>query len=209
MNGDEPASTIVRETLDVPLRVFGRDVRVSVFEFSESSDVVCIHIGNLTRPQPVPVRLHSSCVLGEVLDAGRCDCGWQLRAAVAYVADAGVGVVVYLREHDGRGNGLSTLVASVPLVDAGGSSAEAFESLGVPTDARVYTAGCSALRQLGVRRITPLTNNALKIKALQDAGFELEEPVPLVMPTEDPRLLAYLRAKSAQPGHLIEEAPCE
>ncbi len=159
-------------------------------------------LGEVSGEEPVLARLHSECTTGDVFGSWRCDCGAQLASALEHVAAAGKGVVVYLRQ-EGRGIGLRNKVRAYALQDLGHDTVEANLTLGFPPDAREHTEGAQVLRLLGVRRVRLLTNNPAKVEAVQRAGVEVVERVPLVAGVR-PENLAYLRAKQARLGHLLD-----
>ncbi|MDQ1515262.1 MAG: 3,4-dihydroxy 2-butanone 4-phosphate synthase / cyclohydrolase [Actinomycetota bacterium] len=162
--------------------------------------------GDVGGADPVLVRVHSECLTGDVLGSGRCDCGAQLQLALANIADAGRGVVVYLRGHEGRGIGLAAKIEAYRLQDGGLDTVEANVALGLPVDDREYGIGAQILDDLGVRAIRLMTNNPAKPKGLAGYGFEITERVPLIVePT--PLNGAYLSAKRRKLGHLLPQVP--
>ncbi len=199
---DVPVRAAVR---DVESEAFGQRLLASVFETGNVRlPVLCLHLGELGAPGSVPVRLHSSCLLGEVFRSRRCDCAWQLEYAVSWIARAGRGIVVYLPHDDGRGAGISVLLKSHLLMERGMSSAEAFDSLGLPADLRDYAAATAVLKSMGVAEASLLTNNPDKMRALESAGIRVSERVPIVIPKQDHDLDECLRGKVRDLGHLIE-----
>lgn len=124
------------------------------------------------------VRVHSECLTGDALGSLRCDCGPQLQASLAAVAQDG-GAVVYLRGHEGRGIGLAAKVAAYSLQDAGLDTVAANVELGLPVDAREYGAAAAILADLGIDRVTLLTNNPAKVSGLREAGTDVVGAVPL------------------------------
>jgi 3,4-dihydroxy 2-butanone 4-phosphate synthase/GTP cyclohydrolase II len=147
----------------------------------------------------VLVRVHSECFTGEVLGSARCDCGPQLDAALDLIGDAGRGVVVYLRGHEGRGIGLSPKLDAYNLQDGGLDTVDANLELGYPVDARSYADAVAILADLGVSTARLLTNNPSKVAALALGGITLER-VPLVLtPTDESG--PYLEAKRRRLGH--------
>lgn len=148
------------------------------------------------------VRLHSECLTGDVFGSLRCDCGQQLQAALAAVVEAGSGVVVYLRGHEGRGVGLLSKLAAYALQDDGHDTVDANLALGLPVDARDYWAGAQVLRDLGIGSVRLLTNNPAKRRGLEEYGIEVSACVPLVVPP-GPYNAGYLRAKRERLGHLL------
>ncbi len=158
--------------------------------------------GSLAGDQPVLVRLHSACLTGDVFGSLRCDCGPQLEQALAWVVAEGRGVVVYLRDHEGRGIGLGHKLRAYALQDQGYDTVEANLELGLPVDAREYAAAAHILLELGVSRVRLLTNNPAKVQALQRAGVEVAERVPLLIPPNGANA-RYLRTKQERLGHLL------
>ncbi len=160
-------------------------------------------LGDVAGPDPVVVRLHSQCLTGEAFGSRRCDCAAQLEESMRRVAQEGRGVVVYLRQ-EGRGIGLVNKVRAYALQDAGYDTVDANLALGFPPDARDHAVGAQIVRALGVQRARLLTNNPAKVRALEQAGVEVVERVPLVVGV-GPENLAYLRAKRDRLGHLLGE----
>lgn len=148
------------------------------------------------------VRVHSECLTGDALGSLRCDCGPQLEASLDAVAAEG-GVVIYVRGHEGRGVGLIDKLRAYALQDVGRDTVDAQVDLGLPIDAREYDAAGAVLHDLGVSRLTLLTNNPLKEQALQASGLDVHVR-PLRVGT-NPHNSAYLRTKTERLGHLAEQ----
>ena len=136
--------------------------------------------GNVAEKESVLVRVHSECFTGDVLGSLRCDCGPQLNAALDLIADAGEGVVLYLRQ-EGRGIGLEHKLQAYNLQDQGYDTVDANLALGHEPDEREYGVAAQMLGDLGVRSIRLLTNNPAKIQALEDAGIEVVDRVSVVV----------------------------
>ncbi|MEV0293594.1 bifunctional 3,4-dihydroxy-2-butanone-4-phosphate synthase/GTP cyclohydrolase II [Nocardia sp. NPDC050710] len=152
----------------------------------------------------VLARLHSECLTGDALGSLRCDCGDQLDAALHAVAEAGSGVVVYLRGQEGRGIGLLNKLRAYQLQDRGADTVEANLALGLPVDARRYTAGAQVLADLGVRSVRLLSNNPAKQAGLEERGIAVVQRIPLQStPTE--HNIRYLRAKRDRMDHQLSE----
>jgi GTP cyclohydrolase II len=164
------------------------------------SDHLAILIGAPDGTQPVLARLHSECFTGDLLGSLRCDCGDQLRGAIAEIAAAGSGVIVYLAQ-EGRGIGLVNKLKAYRLQDAGFDTLDANEQLGFDADERIYQPAAEILRQLGFERVRLLTNNPEKVAALQRCGIEVER-VSHVFPSNDHNS-GYLATKAARAGHLF------
>lgn len=149
----------------------------------------------------VLVRVHSECLTGDVFGALRCECGTQLRSAVEAIADAGCGVLVYLRGHEGRGIGLVAKVRTHVLQDEQGlDTVDSATALGLPVDVRDFGAAARVLRHLGIRSVRLLSNNADKVLALTENGVKVTGRVPLLAPVDEHNV-RYLTAKRDRLGH--------
>lgn len=160
-----------------------------------------LEIGQPDRSQPVLTRLHSACVTGDLFGSLKCDCGPQLQAALAAIGSAGSGVLIYLLQ-EGRGIGLANKLRAYRLQDQGFDTVEANHRLGFEDDERMLRDGGDILRQLGFTQARVMTNNPNKLAALADAGVEVVERVPLIIPS-NPKNEAYLRVKADKSGHLL------
>src|SRR5438309_3655051 len=180
------------------------DFRISVFRF-DGTEVVALARGEIEGAESVLVRLHSECLTGDVLGSLRCDCGDQLRAALAMIGSAERGVLLYL-DREGRGIGLFNKVRAYGLQDGGLDTVDANVELGLPIDARDYSAAASVLQELGIRSVRLITNNPAKILGLEMHGVEVVERVPIeTLPNEINA--PYLRAKASRMGHLLKNLP--
>ncbi|WP_067542954.1 GTP cyclohydrolase II [Nocardia crassostreae] len=158
----------------------------------------------LGEPGATPlVRLHSECLTGDVFGSARCDCGPQLREAVERITEAG-GVLLYLRQ-EGRDIGLYNKLDAYALQDSGLDTYEANTALGLPEDARDYTAAAQMLSALGISEVDLLTNNPDKPRQLSALGVSVREIVPTGVHST-PDNLRYLRAKAEHTGHTISLA---
>ncbi|HEV2097525.1 MAG TPA: GTP cyclohydrolase II [Stellaceae bacterium] len=162
---------------------------------------LAILIGTPDPASPVLVRLHSECFTGDLLASLRCDCGDQLRGAIATIAQAGAGVVLYLAQ-EGRGIGLVNKLRAYQLQDAGFDTLDANEQLGFDADERVYLPAAEMLRQLGFGTIRLLTNNPDKMAALERYGIHIVERVPHIFPSNGHNA-RYLQTKATRSGHLL------
>jgi GTP cyclohydrolase II len=152
----------------------------------------------------VLTRVHSECLTGDVFGSARCDCGDQLSAALRAIVAEGVGVLVYLRGHEGRGIGLLAKLRAMRLQDEGLDTVDANLALGLPVDARDYRAAADILHDLGVRSVRLLSNNLGKLDALRRHGVQVAGQVPLLVPPNDENL-RYLRAKRERLGHRLPQ----
>ena len=190
-----------RSTARLPTR-FGRFAIHAYSGPDGSPEHVALVLGVVDDGAVVTVRLHSECLTGEVFGSLRCDCGAQLTHALQAISDAGRGVLVYLRGHEGRGIGLVRKLQAYALQDGGLDTVQANLELGLPADARDYAAGAAILHDLGVRSVRLLTNNPEKIDALVRHGVVVVERLRSeTTPNDENR--GYLRAKEARLGHLL------
>lgn len=168
-------------------------------EVEGDAEHVAILVGQLDRTAPVPVRLHSSCLTGDLLGSLRCDCGDQLRRAVDHLAASG-GVLLYLAQ-EGRGTGLASKLRAYRLQDGGLDTLDADRHLGFREDERDFTIAAAMLAALDVQRIRLLTNNPAKIESLRGAGIDVVDRVPLIAKA-NAHNARYLRTKRDRAGHL-------
>ena len=186
---------------DVPLQdgVTGRFV-VFTDLLGRTQTAVVVGVPNFTKP--VPVRLHSACLTGDVFGSRRCDCGDQLRLSLKRLHEAGGGVVLYLAQ-EGRGLGLANKIRAYRLQDEGLDTMDANTTLGFEHDERDYSIAAAMLKMLGCRSVLLLSNNPAKISGLDQSGIEVAGHMPLVAPvTADNR--RYLATKAARAGHRLD-----
>jgi 3,4-dihydroxy 2-butanone 4-phosphate synthase/GTP cyclohydrolase II len=159
--------------------------------------------GTITGKEPILVRVHSECLTGDVFGSRRCDCGPQLATAMQMIDEAGAGVIVYLRGHEGRGIGIGHKIRAYSLQDEGFDTVDANTELGLPIDSREYGIGAQILADLGVRELKLMTNNPAKYGGLGGYGLTVVERVSLnTIPT--PENEVYLRTKRERMGHHID-----
>lgn len=187
---------IAESKLPTPFAEF----RVAVYRSADDKEHVVLALGELVGEPPL-VRVHSECLTGDALFSLRCDCGSQLQGALKKIAEAGRGAVLYLRQ-EGRGIGLGNKIRAYALQDGGADTVEANHQLGFPADAREYGLATDLLHVLNLKRIRLMTNNPRKFDALNTAGIEVVERVPLET-GRNPHNEAYLDAKRAKLGHWL------
>lgn len=163
--------------------------------------IALVH-GEVAGHHDVPVRVHSECLTGDAFGSTRCDCGPQLHRAMEAIVEAGRGVVVYVRGHEGRGIGLVSKLQAYELQDGGLDTVDANVALGHPIDARRYDTAAQILRDLEISSLHLLTNNPDKVISLQNAGAVVTERVPVIAGLR-PENARYLSAKRERLGHLI------
>lgn len=157
--------------------------------------------GDVAARSGVLVRVHSECLTGDVFGSRRCDCGPQLHQAMRQVAEAGCGVVVYMRQ-EGRGIGLAPKIKAYKLQEQGYDTVEANQKLGFDMDLREYGLGAQILADLGLRTIRLMTNNPRKVVGLEGYGLRILEQVPIKI-HPNPHNARYLKTKRDKLGHLL------
>ncbi len=158
--------------------------------------------GDVNNDTPVLTRVHSECLTGDVFGSLRCDCGDQLSAAMQLIAEAGRGVLVYLRGHEGRGIGIGHKIRAYSLQDQGVDTVDANTQLGLPVDSREYGIGAQILADLGTTQLRLMTNNPAKYGGIAGYGLRVVERVPIVITMTDENR-AYLSTKRDRLGHLF------
>ena len=180
------------------------DFTAYVYESTlDGEEHVALVRGNVAGEQDVLVRVHSECLTGDAFGSLRCDCGPQLQAAMARVAEEDRGVIVYLRGHEGRGIGLGHKLRAYSLQEGGQDTVDANLSLGLPVDSREYGIGAQILVDLGVTSMQVMTNNPSKYGGLEGFGIKITGRVPLES-VPNPENIKYLRTKRERMGHLLE-----
>ena len=168
---------------------------------SNGLEHVALYKGEWKEDEPVLVRMHSSCMTGDIFGSRRCDCGEQLHKAMKLIEEEGKGIVVYLNQ-EGRGIGLMNKIAAYKLQEQGDDTVDANIHLGFQPDERDYGVGAQILRSLGVTKIRLITNNPVKRVGLEGYGLEIVENVPIVIePNEYNR--RYLETKKNRMGHKL------
>ncbi len=160
-----------------------------------------IEIGQPPRDTPVLARLHSACFTGDLMGSLKCDCGPQLRGALAQMGGEGAGVLLYLNQ-EGRGIGLANKMRAYSLQDQGFDTVEANHRLGFEDDERDFRIGAEILKRMGFSAVRLLTNNPGKIAMMEASGVKVAERVPLKV-GETAHNKAYLATKAAKSGHLL------
>jgi GTP cyclohydrolase II len=195
------ASLAVAAQADVPLNG-ATSARFVIFRDAIGGCSTAVIVGQPDMTCPVPVRLHSACLTGDVFGSRRCDCGDQLRLALRRLDEEGGGVILYL-EQEGRGLGLVSKIRAYKLQDDGFDTLDANTTLGFEDDERDYRVAGRMLQILGCLRVNLLTNNPAKLDGLAQAGIEVLSRIPLHGPVNaDNR--RYLTAKAMRAGHKLD-----
>lgn len=158
--------------------------------------------GDLNPEKPILVRIHSECLTGDVFGSFRCDCGEQLSSALTMIEKNNEGLILYMRQ-EGRGIGLLNKLKAYQLQDQGKDTVEANIALGFPPDLRDYGLGVQILKDLGIKKVSLITNNPHKISELDDYGIEIVERIPIVV-NPKPTNYKYLKTKKDKLGHLLD-----
>jgi 3,4-dihydroxy 2-butanone 4-phosphate synthase/GTP cyclohydrolase II len=186
---------------------FGDFQLIPFVQKSNGLEHVALIKGKWTKNDPVMVRVHSSCVTGDIFHSYRCDCGAQLKEAMRRIEKEGKGVIVYLYQ-EGRGIGLFNKIKAYKLQEEGRDTVDANLDLGFEDDERDYGVGASILRELGLGKIRLLTNNPVKRAGLEGYGLTVVENLPIVIePNKHNKF--YLETKRKKMGHFLELVPDE
>jgi len=165
---------------------------------------VALVMGNVHQQENVMVRVHSECLTGDIFSSKRCDCGEQLKMAQQLIAKEGSGVIIYLRDHEGRGIGLANKIRAYALQDAGLDTVEANIALGLPVDSRTFDVAAEILLDLEIKSIRLMSNNPTKCGDLKTHGTLVNSLVPLKIASNKSNK-QYLQTKKDKLGHLLNE----
>lgn len=174
---------------------------ITIFKDSNHLEHAVIFMGDLSNGEPVLCRIHSECLTGDTLGSLRCDCGFQLEAALRKISDTGRGALLYMRQ-EGRGIGLFNKIAAYKLQDQGLDTVEANLQLGFPADGRKYNVCAEIMRKMGFDKVILMTNNPAKIDDIAQHGIEVVSREPLEY-GENQYNTFYLHTKEEKMGHLL------
>jgi len=169
---------------------------------TSSEEFVVLIKGEMRADVPTLVRIHSQCLTGDVFASIKCDCGPQLHRAMELIQIEGRGAIVY-QQQEGRGIGIINKIRAYALQDEGADTVEANEKLGFAIDARNYQQCAEILFDLGLCKVRVMSNNPDKMRALEDAGLQVVERVPIEVESEEPAA-HYMRTKKEKMGHLLD-----
>jgi 3,4-dihydroxy 2-butanone 4-phosphate synthase/GTP cyclohydrolase II len=179
------------------------DFQIAAYRsLTTDEEFVVLFKGEMKRDVPTLVRIHSQCLTGDVFGSTKCDCGRQLHQTMQMIQKEGRGAIVY-QQQEGRGIGIVNKIRAYALQDLGADTVEANVKLGLAVDLRDYRQCAEILFDLGLCRVKVISNNPLKLQALEDAGLKIVERVSIeVDSTED--AADYLRTKKEKLGHLLD-----
>lgn len=170
---------------------------------NSKEEFVVLYKGEMRKEIPTLVRIHSQCLTGDVFGSIKCDCGEQLHKAMELIEAEGRGAIVY-QQQEGRGIGIINKIRAYALQDEGADTVEANEQLGFAADARIYQQCAEILFDLGLCKVRVMSNNPDKLKALEDAGLQIVERVPIEVKSEEPAA-QYMKTKKEKMGHLLDK----
>ncbi|MGP1923613.1 MAG: GTP cyclohydrolase II [Arsenophonus sp. NEOnobi-MAG3] len=180
---------------------FGEFLLVGFEEILNGNNHIALIYGDITDAKPVLSRIHSECLTGDALFSLRCDCGFQLEAALKQIAHEGRGVLLYHRQ-EGRNIGLLNKIRAYALQDQGLDTVEANLKLGFKPDERDFTICADMYKLLMINEVRLLTNNPKKLEIMKEAGINVVERVPLIV-GRNPKNSDYLNVKARKLGHIL------
>lgn len=169
---------------------------------NSNEEFVVLYKGEMQKDIPTLIRIHSQCLTGDVFGSIKCDCGPQLHKAMQLIESEGRGAIVY-QQQEGRGIGIINKIRAYALQDKGADTVEANEQLGFEIDARHYQQCAEILFDLGLCKVRVMSNNPDKLKALEEAGLQIVERVPIEVKPEQAAEY-YMKTKKEKMGHLLE-----
>ncbi len=197
-------SIIIRGVqVDLPTK-YGHFKLIPFIQKSNGLEHIALIKGEFSRDEPVLVRVHSSCITGDVFASYRCDCGSQLHKAMSMIEEEGKGVILYMNQ-EGRGIGLFNKIRAYKLQEEGADTVEANIKLGFNEDERDYGVGASMMHSIGLGKIRLLTNNPVKRAGLEGYGIEVVENIPLIIQPNDHNRF-YMETKRDKMGHYLNIA---
>ncbi|OGH82685.1 MAG: GTP cyclohydrolase II, partial [Candidatus Magasanikbacteria bacterium RIFCSPLOWO2_12_FULL_47_9b] len=196
--------TFIRRDAETVIETDTGPWRVQVYaDLLHHAEHVALIKGEISSITPTLVRVHSECMTGDIFGSKHCDCGAQLRHAMAQIDKAGSGVVVYMKQQEGRGIGLGNKIKAYELQRTKGlDTVEANEALGFPEDLREYGIGAQILADLGVKKILLMTNNPKKMGGISGYGIDVVTQVPIEVPPNGVNN-GYLQTKKEKMGHIL------
>lgn len=194
----------MEKIIGIPVTLHRTEFLCASFKENEE-EALCIYKGtpeDFTNDDVI-VRIHSACVTSEVFGMENCDCKWQLERAIEIIALSSAGIIVYLPGQEGKGNGLFNKIRSFELQNLGLRSEDAYEMIGLPSDARQFDFAIQILKDFGVKSIKLITNSPAKIMACVDGGLVVTERIPVVMNNPNKLIRQLLENKKTHFNHYI------
>jgi 3,4-dihydroxy 2-butanone 4-phosphate synthase/GTP cyclohydrolase II len=179
------------------------DFQIAAYRsLTTEEEFVALFKGEMQRDVPTLVRIHSQCLTGDVFGSTKCDCGRQLHQTMQMIQQEGRGAIVY-QQQEGRGIGIVNNIRAYALQDLGADTVEANERLGLAVDLRDYRQCAEILFDLGLCQVKVISNNPLKLQALEEAGLQIVERVSIEVDSSEDAA-GYLRTKKEKLGHLLD-----
>src|SRR5262245_47752135 len=199
---NSPSNLTVARVAEANLPTEWGDFRIAGYRsLTSDEEFVVLYKGDLRPDISTLVRIHSQCLTGDVFGSTKCDCGPQLHRTLQMIQEEGRGAIVY-QQQEGRGIGILNKIRAYALQDEGADTVEANEKLGFAVDARDYQQCAEILFDLGLCKVRVISNNPEKLKALEEAGLQIVERIPIEIDAEEPAA-HYLRTKKEKLGHLL------
>nr|BET44896.1 MAG: GTP cyclohydrolase II [Candidatus Aschnera chinzeii] len=183
--------------------IFGEFILVGFEEIANKNNHIALIYGNILEDKPILSRIHSECITGDTLFSLRCDCGFQLKAALKQIVKEGQGILLYHRQ-EGRNIGLLNKIRAYSLQDKGLDTVEANLQLGFKADERDFSVCADMYKILNIKKIKLLTNNPKKLHIMQQYGINIVERIPLIV-GRNPKNNNYLNIKARKLGHLFSD----
>ena len=200
---DDADSRSVERVATASLPTEWGDFQIAGYKsLTSTEEFVVLYKGQMDRDVPTLVRIHSQCLTGDVFGSTKCDCGRQLHETMKMIDQEGRGAIVY-QQQEGRGIGILNKIRAYALQDQGADTVEANEQLGLAVDSREYKQCAEILFDLGLCKVKVISNNPLKLRALEEAGLKIVERVSIEVDSEEDAA-EYLRTKKEKLGHLLE-----
>src|SRR3954468_428506 len=199
---NSPSTLSIERVAEAKLPTEWGDFTIAGYRsLTSTEEFVVLYKGELRPDVPTLVRIHSQCLTGDVFGSEKCDCGPQLHRTLEMIEAEGRGAVVY-QQQEGRGIGIINKIRAYALQDQGADTVEANEKLGFEVDARDYRQCAEVLFDLGLCKVRVISNNPDKLKALEEAGLQIVERIPIEVDAAEPAA-HYLKTKKEKMGHLI------
>src|SRR3989449_4624366 len=200
---NSPPTLSVERVADARLPTEWGDFQIAGYRsLTSTEEVVVLYKGELRPDVPTLVRIHSQCLTGDVFGSTKCDCGEQLHRTMQMIEEEGRGAIVY-QQQEGRGIGILNKIRAYALQDEGADTVEANEQLGLAVDLREYKQCAEVLFDLGLCHVRVVSNNPLKLRALEEAGLKIVERVSIQV-AQPEQAGDYLRTKKEKLGHLLD-----